>query len=47
MMDRYDLIVQEDTEESAAATSVLKQLAGQRRGTANTHLYVVNVSGQS
>lgn len=45
MMDRYDLIVQEDTEESAAATSVLKQLAGQRRGMANTHLYVL--SGQS
>lgn len=44
MMDRYDLIVQ-DTEESSAATSVSKQLAGQPRGTANTHLYVL--SGQS
>lgn len=42
MMDRYDLIVQEDTDESAEATSVLKQLAGQRRGMANTHLYVLS-----
>lgn len=42
MMDRYDLIVQEDTEESTAATYVLKQLASQRRGAANTHLYVLS-----
>ncbi|XP_037643958.1 protein FAM151A isoform X2 [Sebastes umbrosus] len=44
MMDRYDLLVEEDTQSSAGAFAVFKGLMTQRRR-ANTNLYVI--SGQS
>lgn len=42
MMDRHDLIVEEDTEKSAGAFAVLKGLMAQRTGRANTNLYVMS-----
>ncbi|XP_018551452.1 protein FAM151A [Lates calcarifer] len=42
MMNRYDLIVEEDTKSSAEVFTVLKGLLSQRRGGANTNLYVIS-----
>lgn len=41
MMDRYDVIVQRDTEGGAADNSVLQQLMGRHRGRTSTHLYLL------
>ncbi|XP_068594332.1 protein FAM151A [Cebidichthys violaceus] len=42
MMDRYDLIVEEDTKSRAGVFSVFKGLISQRAGRANTNLYVIS-----
>ncbi|XP_054452646.1 protein FAM151A [Anoplopoma fimbria] len=42
MMERYDLIVEEDTISSAGAFSAFKGLLSQRAGRANTKLYVIS-----
>lgn len=41
MMDRYDVIVQQDTEGGAADNSALQQLMGRHRGRTSTHLYLL------
>lgn len=42
MMDRYDIIVEEDKRSSADALSHLKALMMQRKERANTNLYVIS-----
>ncbi|KAG7525673.1 FAM151A isoform X1 protein [Solea senegalensis] len=42
LMDRYDLIVEEDTESGAETLDVLKGLKSRRTGRANTNLYVIS-----
>ncbi|KAF0047493.1 hypothetical protein F2P81_001126 [Scophthalmus maximus] len=42
MMDRFDLIVEEDTKSRAEALSVLKGRMTKRKGRANTNLYVIS-----
>lgn len=41
MMDRYDLIVQQDPEGRPEDGSVLQQLVSRHRGRTSTHLYVL------
>ncbi|KAI3375358.1 hypothetical protein L3Q82_021851 [Scortum barcoo] len=42
MMDRYDLIVEEDTQSSGGAFAVFKGLMAQHTGRENTNLYVMS-----
>lgn len=42
MMDRYDLIVEEDTKSSGGAFAAFKGLLTQRTGRENTNLYVIS-----
>ncbi|KAG8013846.1 hypothetical protein GBF38_016044, partial [Nibea albiflora] len=42
MMDRYDLLVEEDTKSSAGSVTVFKELMTRRARRANTNLYVIN-----
>ncbi|XP_070830869.1 protein FAM151A isoform X1 [Chaetodon trifascialis] len=42
MMDRYDLIMEEDAKSSAGALSLFKTLLTQRTGRTNTNLYVIS-----
>ncbi|KAE8291420.1 Protein FAM151A [Larimichthys crocea] len=42
MMDRYDLIVEEDTKSSAGSVTVFKELMTRRARRTNTNLYVIN-----
>nr|XP_020475251.1 protein FAM151A isoform X2 [Monopterus albus] len=42
MTDKYDLIVEEDTKNTAAVSAVLKEEMIQRAGRVNTHLYVIS-----
>lgn len=41
MMDRYDLIVEEDMKSNTEAFTVFKELVTQRRGRANRNLYMM------
>ncbi|XP_038574872.1 protein FAM151A isoform X1 [Micropterus salmoides] len=42
MMDRYDLLVEEDTESSAGAFTAFKGLMAQRTGRSTTNLYLIS-----
>ncbi|KAK2895763.1 protein FAM151A [Channa argus] len=42
MMDRYDFVVEENTDSNAEAFTVLKGQMTQRRGRASTHLYIIS-----